>query len=314
MTTQAGLLTNDGARMQGIILICCAVAMFSILDSAAKYLVTVAAVPVFQAVWFRFFSHAAFTFVAFGPRSFAHSLKSTRPGLQILRSIFLFSTTGFNFAALQYLQLDQVATIFFLTPFLVAVLAGPILGEWIGMRRLIAIMIGFSGVILVMRPGFGGIHWAVSYSFCATLCYSAYTILTRYLAQHDSSLVTQTYSPLAGVVMLAPIAFWTWQWPPDLWVWVLMISTGISGGFGHYLLILAHRRAPAPILAPFTYLALITQTIVGYLFFSELPSVWTLAGGAVIVGSGLYLLYRERRMSKAEEGPAAASLSGDIRE
>lgn len=312
MATQAGLLTNEGARMQGIALMCIAIASFSLLDSAAKYLVTFAAVPIFQAVWFRFVSHVAFTFVAFGPRNFAMSLKSNKPWQQIFRGILLFATTGFNFAALQHLQLDQVATIFFLSPFLVAVLAGPILGEWIGMRRLIAIMIGFSGVILVMRPGFGGIHWAVSYSFAATLCYAGYNILTRYLASYDASLVTQVYSPLAGVVMLAPIAIWTWEWPSELWVWLLMISTGVSGGFGHYLLILAHRRAPAPILAPFTYIGLLTQSLVGFLFFSELPSPWTLAGGAVIVGSGLYLLYRERRMLKAE-GPAAGSLSGDIR-
>ncbi|WP_088347454.1 MULTISPECIES: DMT family transporter [Rhodomicrobium] len=311
MTTQAGLLTNEGARMQGILLMCCAIATFSLLDSAAKYLVTVSAVPIFQAIWFRFVSHVGFTLAVFGPRNFAHSMKSAKPGLQILRGIFLFATTGFNYAALQYLQLDQVATIFFLSPFVVAVLAGPILGEWVGMRRLIAIMVGFSGVILVMRPGYGGIHWAVSYSFCATISYAAYNILTRYLASHDSSLVTQVYSPLAGVVMLAPLAFWTWQWPAELFTWGLMISTGISGGFGHYLLILAHRRCPAPILAPFSYLGLITQSLVGYAVFSQLPSGWTLAGGAVIISSGLYLLYRERRMLKTE-GPAAATLSSDL--
>lgn len=312
MRAPAGILTDDRARVQGIALMCCAIVSFSVLDSAAKYLVTVAAVPIFQAIWLRFVSHVAFTFFAFGPRSFARSLKSTKPGLQILRGILLVCTTGFNFAALQYLQLDQVATIFFLSPFLVAMLAGPILGEWIGWRRLIAILIGFTGVILIMRPGFGGIHWAVSYSFCATICYAGYNILTRYLAQHDASLVTQVYSPLAGVVILMPIALWTWQWPADPWVWLILLSTGISGGFGHYLLILAHRRAPAPILAPFTYVGLLSQSIAGYLIFSEVPSQWTLAGGAVIISSGLYLLYRERRIEKAD-GPAAASLSADIR-
>jgi drug/metabolite transporter (DMT)-like permease len=311
MSLSAESLAEDNSRLIAIGMMCGAVFTFSLLDSASKYLVTIAAVPILQAVWVRFLSHLAFSFVAFGPRSFGNSLKSARPSLQLLRSFLLMTTTGLNFLALQYLQLDQVATIFFLTPFLVAVLAGPILGEWIGWRRLVAILIGFSGVILIMRPGFGGIHWAVSYSFCATICYAVYTILTRYLARHDSSMVTQIYSPLAGLVILTPLGLWAWEWPAELSTWLLMLSTGVFGGFGHYLLILAHRRAPAPILAPFTYVGLMSQTLMGYLVFSQLPSQWTLAGGAVIVSSGLYLLYRERATSK--EGPAAASLAADIR-
>ncbi len=270
---------SEATRIAAIALMCCAVTSFTVLDASAKYLVTVASLPVFQAIWIRFLSHAAFNFVMFGPRSVTRSLKSSRPWIQILRGILLFTTTGLNFAALRYLQLDQAATIFFLSPFVVAMLAGPILGEWIGWRRLLAIMMGFAGVILVMRPGFGGIHWAVIYSFGATTCYACYTVMTRYLAGHDGSITTQVYSPLAGVVMLTPLGLWTWQWPTEWWFWLIMISTGISGGFGHFLLILAHRRAPAPILAPFTYIGLISQTTMGYLVFRDVPSVWTLAGG-----------------------------------
>lgn len=312
MPLSAETRTANNTRLVAIAMMCGAVFTFSLLDSSSKYLITIASVPILQAMWVRFLSHVAFSAVVFGPRSFAHSLKSARPGLQLLRSVMLMTTTGLNFLALRYLQLDQIATIFFLTPFVVAVLAGPILGEWIGWRRLVAILIGFSGVILIMRPGFGGIHWAVSYSFCATICYAIYTILTRYLARHDSSMVTQIYSPLAGLVILTPLGLWAWEWPAQLSTWLIMLSTGVSGGFGHYLLILAHRRAPAPILAPFTYVGLMSQSIMGYLVFSQLPSQWTLAGGAVIISSGLYLLYRERATSRAE-GPAAAALSVDIR-
>lgn len=312
MSSSADSLAEDNTRLTAIALMCGAVFTFSLLDSASKYLITIASLPILQVMWMRFSTHVVFSLVAFGPRSFANSLKSARPGLQLLRGFMLMAITGLNFLALQYLQLDQVATIFFLVPFVVAVLAGPILGEWIGWRRLVAILIGFSGVILVMRPGFGGIHWAVSYSFCATICYALYVILTRYLARHDSSMVTQIYSPLAGLVILTPLGLWVWEWPAEFSTWLIMLSTGISGGFGHYLLILAHRIAPAPILAPFTYVGLVSQCLMGYLVFSEIPSEWTLAGGAVIISSGLYLLYRERATSKME-GPAAASLSTDIR-
>jgi drug/metabolite transporter (DMT)-like permease len=144
------------------------------------------------------------------------------------------------------------------------------------------------------------------------MSYALYTISTRYIARYDATVVTQVYSPLAGIVGLAPLAFSVWVWPENWRVWLLMISTGLWGGIGHYLLILAHRRAPAPVLAPFTYVSIIFQATLGYLVFGNVPSGWTAAGGAVIVGSGLYILHRER--VRKTDGPAAASLSSDIRD
>lgn len=290
---------TDNTRLIGIGLMCCAIVSFSFLDAAAKFVVTSAALPVLQVAWFRFFSHMLLNITILGPRRIVQSLSgSARPGLQLLRGVLLFATTAFNFAALRYLPLDMIATIFFLTPFIVAVLAGPILDEWIGWRRMIAIMVGFSGVLLILRPGFGGVHWAIIYSFCATAVYSMYVIATRYLARHDSSMITQVYTPLSGTLLLFPITAYYWVWPADALIWTLLFITGIVGGFGHYLLILAHRNTPAPILSPFTYIGLLSQTAMGYLVFADVPSLWTLAGGAVIVSSGLYLLYRERAVSK----------------
>lgn len=310
MATQT-LPLDESTRLRAIGLMCVAVALFAFLDATAKYAVTVAAIPLFQLVWMRFLSHVVLNVTIFGPRAFFRALKANKPLHQLLRGLFLFGSTGFNFAALQYIQLDQSATILFLTPFLVAVLAGPLLGEWIGWRRLIAVMVGFSGVLLVLRPGFGGIHWAIIYSFGATASYALYTLHTRYLARYDPSSVTQVYSPIAGVIAMAPFGLSVWTWPQDVSAWVLMVSTGIFGGFGHYLLILAHQRAPAPLLAPFSYVNLIAQVALGYLIFSQVPSLWTAAGCAVIVASGLYLLHRERTVEKG--GAATASLSTDSR-
>ena len=312
MSTES-LLLEETSRLRAIGLMVAAIALFALLDSTAKYVVTTAAIPLFQVVWIRFVSHAVLNAVVFGPVTVAQSLRSRKPLLQMLRGIFLFGSTAFNFAALRYLQLDQSVTIFFLTPFLVAVLAGPLLGEWIGWRRLVAVMIGFSGVILIVRPGFGGIHWAASFSFLSTASYALYTISTRYLARHDPSMVTQVYSPLAGIVLLAPLGLKDWVWPEHWETWALMISTGLWGGIGHYLLILAHRRAPAPVLAPFTYVSIVFQATIGYIVFGDVPSAWTAAGGTVIVASGLYLLHRERVVVPAD-GPAAAALSDETRE
>lgn len=287
---------NDStSRLTAIAFTCAAISLFAVLDSTAKYCATVAAVPIFQVIWIRFLSHTAFSVALLGPGTFRRSLRSNRPVLQGLRGLFLLGTTALNFMALQYLQLDQAATFFFLSPFVVAVAAGPILGEWIGWKRLIAVAAGFSGVILVMRPGFGGIHWAAAYSFCGVISYALYNILTRYLARHDPSEVTQVYSPLAGMVAFAPLGISAWNWHLDAWTWAAVLSTGVSGGLGHYLLILAHRRAPAPILAPYVYIGILTQSLMGYLVFRDVPGLWTLAGGAVIIGSGLYLLHCERQ-------------------
>lgn len=294
MLTNWAEAKTDNTQFVGIGLICCAVTCFAFFDATAKYIVGVAALPVLQVVWFRFFSHAIYNFVIFGPRPAMRAFKSTRLGLQILRSTLLFSTTAFGLMALRYLPLDLHATMFFLSPFIVSILAGPILGEWVGWRRLAAIMVGFSGVLLIVRPGFGGVHWAVIYSFAATAVYASYSVVTRYLARHDPSIVTQIHTPLAGAILLFPAAVYFWSWPVDTLSWVLLFATGMIGGFAHYLLILAHKNTPAPVLAPFTYVGLIPQTILGYAVYSDIPSVWTLAGGTVIVSSGLYLLYRER--------------------
>ena len=293
-------------RIKAIGLMCLAIVAFALLDATAKWLVSEAEVPVAQVVWLRFAFHVVFSVVVLWPFAFQPSLASKKPGQQILRSLCMLGSTGFNFLALRYLQLDQTITIFFLTPLLVAALAGPLLNEWVGWHRMIAIIVGFTGVLLVMRPGFGGIHWAAFLSLAATLSYALYNISTRYLAAFDPPAVTQTYSPLAGFLLAAPFAFYDWQAPASPWMWLLFASLGLWGGLGHWLLILAHRHAPAPILAPFTYFGLIFMSGLGFLVFHEVPSLWTLAGGAVVILSGLYLLARERlRMGPGKAGPAA---------
>jgi len=281
-------------RARAIALMCAAIMLFAALDSTAKYLVDMAGIPVIQVVWVRFVTHFLLTFALFAPFGVESLVISRRFGHQILRSALMFVVTALNFAALKYLQLDQNVTIFFLAPFLVAALAGPLLGEWIGWRRLVAILVGFSGVLLVVRPGFGGFHWAFALAFGATFAYALYNISTRFLSGYDAPKVTQFYSPAAGAVLGAPFALAAWHWPSEPFHWLLLLSTGAWGGIAHYLLIRAHRLAPAPALAPFTYTSLIWMSITGFLVFGQLPSPWTLAGGAVIVSSGLYLLLRER--------------------
>ena len=293
-------------RLQAIGLMALATLCFAVLDSTGKYLIVKGGVPVAEVTWLRFVGHVVFSAAVLWPFALKPSLRSAKPAVQIFRSVLMVVTTVFNFIALRYLQLDQTVTIFFLTPLLVAALAGPLLHEWVGWHRMLAIVAGFFGVLLVMHPGIGTVHWAMLLALVATFGYALYNLATRYLAAFDPPSVTQTYTPLAGVLILAPFALSAWHWPEDAGQWVLLASLGFWGGLGHWLLILAHRSAPAPVLAPFIYLGLIWMSAAGYLVFGNLPTLWTLSGAAIVILSGLYLLARERKqLGEAKGGPAS---------
>ena len=180
--------------------------------------------------------------------------------------------------ALRYLQLDEALAILFSTPFLVALLSGPLLGEWVGWRRWTAIGVGFFGVLLVVRPGFGGIHPAALLTFCGAICYALYVITTRVLARTDTSETTLFYSNLVGAVAMLPIIPFVWTPPNSALVVALMVLIGALGSGGHYLLILGHRLAPASTLAPFIYTQIVWTTTLGFLVFGDLPNHWTIIG------------------------------------
>jgi drug/metabolite transporter (DMT)-like permease len=280
-------------RLKGILLMSGAVACFALLDSSAKYLT--AYMDTVQIVWARYTSAFLLAFLFVNPFSYPGLMRTTRLGLQMGRSLLLLLSTILNFIAVRYLQLDQTTSIMFMTPFLVALLAGPMLGEWISARRWVAILIGFSGVLVVTRPGFGGIHPAALLCVAGSLCYAVYSIMTRLLARTDSSETTLFYSNLVGFAFMSFVLPPFWSTPTDPLVIFLMVAIGAFGSFGHFLLILGHRLAPAPILAPFVYTQLVWMISLGYLVFGNLPNAWTLAGATIVIASGLYLLHSERR-------------------
>ncbi|MBS0535035.1 MAG: DMT family transporter [Proteobacteria bacterium] len=275
---------------------CAAVAGFSCIDATGKYLLH--SMHPLQVVWVRYTGAFLLALLFMNPVTKPGMLVTRRPWLQIGRAALLFGSTALNFFALQYLQLDEVLSILFSTPFLVAVLCGPILGEWVGWRRWIAIGAGFIGVLLVARPGLGGLPPAALLSFGGAICYALYSISTRVLARSDSSETTLFYSNLIGAVAMLPVVPFVWSAPHDWFIILLMVAIGAFGSTGHYLLIRAHRLAPASTLAPFIYTQLVWTTTWGFLIFGDVPHPWTIAGGLIVVGSGLYLLYRERKVGR----------------
>lgn len=295
--------TAAADRVRAIVLMVVAVSLFSGLDTAAKYLVVHQHIPMSQVVWCRFIVQFLGLLVlvpAFGLMSPRALFTTSKFKLQILRSVLMVLTTLFNFLALRHLRLDQTVTITFLAPLMVALLAGPLLGEWVGWRRLIAIVIGFVGVLLAVHPGFGTVHPSVMYSFAGMAVYAVFMILTRYLAPHDPPLVTLFYSMFAGTLLAAPLAVMDWVMPEHVSTWLLLASLGILGGTGHYLFIHAYRLAPASSISPFLYLQLLTMVAFGFAVFGDMPDLWTLAGSAVIISSGIYLIHRERITAREE--------------
>jgi drug/metabolite transporter (DMT)-like permease len=280
-------------RLRAIGLMIMAVAMFACLDATAKYLVTRANVPLVQVVWMRFVGQFVMIILMLGLAAVPRLLTTRRLGGQLVRSGLLLSSTLLNFAALQTLRLDQTLTIQFLAPLMVAALAGPLLGEWVGWRRMLAILTGFCGILVVIRPGFQSIPTGIFFALGCMLTYTGFILITRYIAAFDTTEVTLTYSMLAGVLVMAPFAIATWVWPTDALLWTLVISLGFWGAVGHYFFILAYRRAPASSVAPFLYTQLLTMSVLGYAVFGDVPDRWTLAGSAIVVASGIYLVHRE---------------------
>ena len=288
-------------RLTGIALMCAAVALFAILDTTAKYLS--AQMPTSQIVAVRYVTAFLLAFLLVNPVSHPQLAVTRRPAMQIIRSVLMLATTALNFIALRYLQLDQTLSIMFAAPFMVALLAGPFLGERLDWRRWVAICVGFAGVLLVTRPGLGGIHPAALLMFAAALCYAVYGIMTRALARTDSNETTLFYTNLVGVIFMLPVLPFVWTPPQDALSWVLMLLLGFLGGLGHYLLIVGHRLAPASVLSPFIYSQMIWMIALGYVVFGDVPNEWTLAGASIVIASGLYLINRERRRRVVPPAP-----------
>jgi drug/metabolite transporter (DMT)-like permease len=286
-------------RLKAVLLMCMAVTLFACLDTTAKYLGGHLGVPTWEIVWVRFAGQALLMVAIFGPRAVPDLLRTRNLKLQLTRSALMMATTGVNFLAIQYLRLDQTISIAFLTPLMVAALAGPLLGEYVGWHRTVAIATGFLGILLVVRPGFATIHPAIAASLLSMIAYSFFMIVTRKLSSYDPPLVTLGYGLVVGVLAGGFFAIPQWVWPNGLFECLLLLMLGALGGAGHFLMIHAYRLAPVSSVSPFLYFQLLGMIALEYLVFSDVPDQWTLIGTSVVIASGLYLVHRERVLHKA---------------
>jgi drug/metabolite transporter (DMT)-like permease len=284
-------------RRRAIAMMCAATLCFAGLDTSAKLLSGV--LPSVEVVWARYLAAAIFGLIAARPLSRPAVLRSRRPLMQIARSMLLLVATITNFLALRQLQLAETATINFLSPLFVVLLAGPLLGEWPGRARLGAVAIGFAAILFALRPGTSAFQPVAGIAIAGVLVGAGYPLLTRVLVRSDSSETTLAWTPIAGVALLTPLLPFLWVNPPNPATWAIMAAMGVFAGLGHWLLILAHHRAPAPVLAPFAYSQLIWMIASGLLVFGDVPSGSILLGAGVVIGCGLYLIWRERARAPA---------------
>lgn len=292
-----GTIDHAENRAAGILWMLATMFCFISLDAIMKYLLAI--YPLLQVTWARFF-FATLIAAAINAPNLPGVLRSRAPRLQTLRSLLMMLTTVMFNAGIKFVPLATATSIMFMSPILITVLSIPILKEQVGMRRWIGVVVGLLGALIVVRPGLAGLGLGTLFLVIAAFLNANYQILTRKVRIHDQPMTSLFYTAAVGAVVTSAIVPFDWQWP-TLEGWLLFAASGLFGGLGHLCLIQAFRRAPASVVAPFSYSSLLWASLYGWFLFAEWPDLWTLVGAALIILSGLYIFHRERLHRQHEE-------------
>jgi len=284
--------------VRGILLILLACCCFGCLDTMSKVLV--AHYPAPALVWLRYVMQTIVMAAIFLPRMGTRLVRTSSPGLQILRGLMLVLSSVVFVLALRHMPIAAVSSIVFLAPVIVAVAGGPLLGERVGARTWFALAGGFTGVLLIIRPGGDAFTWWAFLPLGCAFMFAGYQILTRKLAGHDDPITTLFYPGLIAVLAVPPVFPGSVTGLPEVPLHLTMlIAIGVLGAVGHFLLIRAHHDAPATLLAPFGYTQLLVILILGFAVFGELPDSLALTGILLIVSAGLALILASQRPAAA---------------
>jgi drug/metabolite transporter (DMT)-like permease len=284
-------------RLAGIGLAVLAVMCFAVLDATSKHLSQTYAVPLLT--WGRYTFHFLLMLVVLAPSMRRRLIATGRPRLQVTRALMLVGVTGFAMAAFRIMPLAETTALLYVTPLLVALLAGPCLRERVGAARWVAIVAGFGGVLLIARPGSAASLPGIALTLIAAVCYAIYQIQTRMLSPTEDTWTMLFYTALVGTVTMTLGLPFYWGGPlPDAVDALLIASLGIYGGTGHFLMIRAFRYAAASTLSPFLYTQLIWATLLGWALHDHLPDLPALAGMAIIAGSSLAVATWEHRQAR----------------
>ena len=281
----------------GVLFMCTACALFPVMNGIVKLLA--ASYEPQQIVWFRIVSHLFLVAVVFMPRMGLGLLRTRRIGTQFVSSVMMLLSTLFFFSAVKSIPVAEAISVTFVAPLAVVLLAWPLLGERITFFRLAAVVVGFAGVLIVIRPGSAVFQWASLLLLGSAICYAVYQILIRRLAGIDAPATSIFYSVLLGAIIMSIWLPFVWKMPTSWTDWALLCSLGVFGALGHYCVAKAMTYASANFVAPFNYTQMIGSVIVGYLMFAEVPDFYTWLGTAVVVGAGLMVGWQGRRPQKS---------------
>jgi len=276
----------------GIALMLTAMAVLPFLDAIAKYLGQ-QGLPVMQIVWARLFFGAILTMPFALKLAGPKGLVPNMPVVHAVRASFMIAATGFFFAALHYQSIADTLAIFFVQPLIITLLSPWVLGEKVGLRRWVAVVIGFIGTLIIIRPGLQALTPGVPLALGSGTCLAIYLLLTRRISGSAPAMVTTFYTSLVGAIIMSAIVLFVWQTPtPAQWGFFVLLSAIANGG--HYLIIRAYDHAEASLLAPLAYSEMIMATFVGWYFFGDFPDLWTFVGVAILIACAIYISWRER--------------------
>jgi drug/metabolite transporter (DMT)-like permease len=283
--------SQHGAVRRGMLLMLVAVSLLPVMDAIAKELAV--RYPVLQVTWGRY----VFTLLCILPqllwRYRTELLDIPQPGLQLVRGLAQLAATFLFFLTLTFLPLADTVALAFLYPLIVTALAPFVLAERVGWRRQAAVVIGFLGALVIIRPGFEVFQPASIFGLGIGLAFAVYVLLTRKLRGRTPPLVTLGWVAIIGVVgtsVVMPFVFVPMA-PAD---WLGMAMIGLLGALAHQCIIRAFEMAPVSVLSPLGYAEILMAVLIGYLWFGDFPDGFTWAGILIIAGAGLYVGWRER--------------------
>jgi drug/metabolite transporter (DMT)-like permease len=295
MSSEKASLLGDPARA-GILLVIAASFCFASMDAMSKILAQDHAI--LQILWFRYMVFTVFALAIARRRGVGRTLVSQRPWLQAFRALLLVAENAVFVLAFRYLPLADVHALGASAPLMVVALSVVLLGETVGIRRWSAVLVGFVGVLIIIRPGLQEIEWPLLIPLVGALMWALYQILVRLCSRTDGSDTTLLWSALVGLAATSVTGPFVWV-PPDREAWVLLVVLAVAGSIAHYALIKGLQLAEASAVQPYTYTLLVFAAFWGLAVFGDIPDAWTILGATIIVGSGLYTWYRERQLARS---------------
>ena len=276
----------------GALLMCLSMFGFAVMDSISKFLVQ--SYPVMQTLWVRYVIYAGFALLVARRGGLLRQARSRRPWLQFWRSILAMLENAVFFLAFAYLPLAETHAIAATSPLIVILLAAPMLGEKVGLHRWLAVLAGFAGVLLIVRPGLVSLEWPMALPLVGALMWGLYQIMLRLVARDDAPETTLLWSAFIGLGAATLVVPFQWE-PVTPAAWGFLLLIGILGAVCHYGLIRAMDYADASAMQPYSYTLLVWASVMGFLVFGDIPAIWTFLGGAIVVASGLYTWHHDRK-------------------